>query len=450
MASYNDQAKQLSRERLRDFIRKNLLCYRKPKNVRVVCFPGAEKEGEEAIEVKEVYDALGIPRKNIVGLEGDPEKAERLRRADLGIKVVNSFDVDFFEATDQKFDVVSLDYTGQQTDDKLRALGLMVGKGMIERFGVLCTNYAAQRESEFMQTELLHKYTRVAFQGDHHDRLGKLDARLNGVREIDLDETRDAITYEIIRILRLGDRNLEGLKILKEMSTAPKALRRIKAELAEMRETDEYKRHRRILARAGVFTEKEYDAWHTDPPENSDLWHHNLRKSHAVLMKYGLETIAGCEILDATASSISHLLMGEELKPYFPEKIERYSYRSNKNTSMYMDMLFINQHEREFNQLSDLVSIGYNPYRLIWDPLHYGFVKCLEKIRKIEQKIVAADKNSELPERTNLGSSFVPPKGRPGMPLNEALYLLEEGFTPREIASTYSGFSRKELEKLRK
>ncbi|MEA3514900.1 MAG: hypothetical protein U9R34_05455, partial [Nanoarchaeota archaeon] len=80
--SYNDPVKQKARDKLREFIANNL----KPdyKNAKVLCFPGAEHKGEEALEIKEVYDVLGIPRKNIVGLEYDEENAERLRKADLG------------------------------------------------------------------------------------------------------------------------------------------------------------------------------------------------------------------------------------------------------------------------------------------------------------------------------------------------------------------------------
>ena len=60
--SYNDPVKSLAREKQKQFIQRNLLPYKKPKNLRVLCFPGAEVDGEEAIEVKEIYDQLGIPR----------------------------------------------------------------------------------------------------------------------------------------------------------------------------------------------------------------------------------------------------------------------------------------------------------------------------------------------------------------------------------------------------
>ncbi len=69
--TYNDPAKQLSRQKLRDFIQKTVLSKKRAKDVRVVCFPGAEVEGEEGLEIKEIYDPLGIPRKNITGLERD-------------------------------------------------------------------------------------------------------------------------------------------------------------------------------------------------------------------------------------------------------------------------------------------------------------------------------------------------------------------------------------------
>ena len=94
--SYNDSIKQKSREKLKEFIARNLY-FKRPKDIRVVCFPGAEKIGEEAIEVKEIYDPLGIPRENILGLEFDKSRFERLKSANLGINLVNSLDWKFFE-----------------------------------------------------------------------------------------------------------------------------------------------------------------------------------------------------------------------------------------------------------------------------------------------------------------------------------------------------------------
>lgn len=153
--SYYDPIKQKSREKLKDFITKNLLTFKKPSQTRVVCFPGAEVEGEEAIEIKEVYDYLNIPRKNIVGLEVDEKKAERLRKANLGIEVVNSLDLDFFKNEDRIFDIISLDYTGYRDTTKWLTLHQIAGRQRLYGNGILATNYSAKREKKDNQGQII-------------------------------------------------------------------------------------------------------------------------------------------------------------------------------------------------------------------------------------------------------------------------------------------------------
>src|SRR3989344_2928766 len=168
--TYNDPVKQKAREKLRDFIARNL-SFIKPKDIHVLCFPGAEKEGEEAIEVKEVYDPLGIPRKNIVGLETDKIKFERLQRADLGIELVKASDTRFLEragAEGRRFDVISLDYTSFLTDERMYALDLIDGDELLGNFGIIATNYMGRREHKDAQsllklnTLLFSEYTTAA------------------------------------------------------------------------------------------------------------------------------------------------------------------------------------------------------------------------------------------------------------------------------------------------
>jgi len=104
----DDLAKDKSRELVRSMIERTILTFRKPKDVRVLCFPGIDAE-----EIFQVYDQLKIPRGNIVGVEREPEIAEVLENKNLGIKVVRSSIEDYVAGQDNLiFDVVSLDYTG--------------------------------------------------------------------------------------------------------------------------------------------------------------------------------------------------------------------------------------------------------------------------------------------------------------------------------------------------
>ena len=103
----NDWAKAKSRDLVRESIQRNLH-FRKPRDLRVLCFPGYD-----AAEITEVYDPLGIPRSNIVGVERDAEIAAELRAKNLGITVVEKSIEDYVaDEPSLVFDVVSLDYTG--------------------------------------------------------------------------------------------------------------------------------------------------------------------------------------------------------------------------------------------------------------------------------------------------------------------------------------------------
>ncbi|MBS3147450.1 hypothetical protein J4219_01035, partial [Candidatus Woesearchaeota archaeon] len=147
--SYNDPVKEKSRKALEQFVRMHL-SFKRPKRIEVLCFPGAEQEGEAGLELK-VYDTLGIPRKNITGLECDPERAERLKRANLGIEVVCAPDLEYLlDAAKQsrQWDVMSLDYCSFFTNDRWASLRTIAMNGLLKDTGILCTNYMGRRENE--------------------------------------------------------------------------------------------------------------------------------------------------------------------------------------------------------------------------------------------------------------------------------------------------------------
>ena len=104
----SDFAKEKSRDKVRQSIEDTILLMKKPKDVKVLCFPGVD-----AREIIEVYDTLQIPRENIVGLERASKEYEGLKQRDLGIQLLNtSFDEYVSSQKQFNFDVVSLDYTG--------------------------------------------------------------------------------------------------------------------------------------------------------------------------------------------------------------------------------------------------------------------------------------------------------------------------------------------------
>src|SRR3989344_184790 len=132
-----DWAKSKSRDLVRGMIQRNL-GYKKPQDLRVLCFPG-----NEAAEIREVYDPLGIPRGNIVGVERDKDVADKIRAQNLGIQVVNQTLEDYVAEQDSlDFDIVSSDYTGPPNPEQIQTLEFLMRKQIIGRYFVHQANLA--------------------------------------------------------------------------------------------------------------------------------------------------------------------------------------------------------------------------------------------------------------------------------------------------------------------
>ncbi|MBI4981356.1 hypothetical protein HZC30_07435 [Candidatus Woesearchaeota archaeon] len=113
-AKYNHPAKTRWREIWKEFIQANLELT--PQNTReklVLCLPGPE-----ALEVLQVYDALGIPQENITGLEREFEVYEMIKSLDLGIELKYTRLYSFLEDASTPFDIVMLDFDGPYTKGK--------------------------------------------------------------------------------------------------------------------------------------------------------------------------------------------------------------------------------------------------------------------------------------------------------------------------------------------
>ncbi len=153
--SYHDPMKQKARANLVYFVRK-YLSHISPKDMRVLCFPGAEIDGQEALEVKEVYDVLGVPRQNIIGVERDAQNAQRLRKADLGIHVIEADLVDYLKQPNVPvFDIVSLDYMGQRGDVESLIMDSISGDQHLAPRSIVHTNYLGRRESQLKQERMV-------------------------------------------------------------------------------------------------------------------------------------------------------------------------------------------------------------------------------------------------------------------------------------------------------
>lgn len=429
--TYNDPIKQESREKQRNFIERNLLSFKKPKEVNVVCFPGAEIDGEEALEVKEVYDALGIPRLNIVGLEADSEKADRLRNANLGITIENKLDLDFFKNTSKKFDIISLDYTGYRDEPKWQTIHLIAGRQLLYGNGILCTNYSARRESLKYQAQMLTlQADSILGSNDEDTQLDSLESLIsefqNG-KKMNLSELRDALTHRTLMIMRMGTSALKSINLL----TTHPAYDMAQAELKKIEEKSV-----KESKYACFYLKNRYDSG----MENKGATHPLsclYRDLHMELLSEFIKERNG--ITKNLASFLTNYFVDLEIQGQFPRTIERYSYVSNKNATMEMDLIAFTSTDRLYRKLNGKVSYDTKSGKIT-----IGNIKG-KRLFKIWEEIYNQKHGINVPERIYLGSSWKPAQRKEKISKDDAIDLLRNGCTPQEVAECYKGYSKMQL-----
>ena len=195
-----DSAKQMWRENMIYFISR----YFSPKqlrNCRVLCFPGKEMR-----EVFDVYDILGIKRKNIVGLEERSKEHKALEdmndSLENRIQVVNSSDLEYLQQQSvTPFDIVSLDYCGYFNNKKADAITSLVTRGWLSPKAILITNYQKGRENTPTKTS----FRRAGHILKNYDQIKDTTARqladfmLSQSSVIDQDSELEDLREEVIQ-----------------------------------------------------------------------------------------------------------------------------------------------------------------------------------------------------------------------------------------------------------
>lgn len=433
--TYNDPVKQKAREKQREVIRKHF-DFKSPSEIKVVCFPGAEVKGEEAIEVREIYDPLGIPRANIVGLEYDPRTAERLRKANLGIEVVEGDAHDFFRTTDKKFDVISLDYKGQRTWKEKDITRYISGRGILEPRGVFSTVHFVKRESEAMKAALTDRaISGVLCTAPQSERIGILSdyaKTINGVwervkdKKISLEYLRDyGITLDNLIIFYGGLIDLHPE--LNPFRNNPLMKRLIEHPL------DDREKLKRINLPKITETAKGIESNPNWGIGKAALFAF-VEKIISELREYGLS--------ERSASDLVGMALNEHNKGYTVKSVERYLYTSNKNSDMLVDIFGMRTLPYGLKQSAhDLVYIDSTTGVPVLNPHRFSRQEFIKKAKKVEEKYdEIALKRVEPP--IYLGSSWTP---KTRLSRAQALELLSAGYKPAEIASSYSGFSKMQL-----
>lgn len=441
--SYNDPVKQKAREKLRDYIAAHILRTKSPRNVRVVCFPGAEIEGEEGLEVLQVYDPLGIPRENIVGLERDARNAARLRKAmpDLDVQEIDAYD--FFRSERGKFDVVSLDYTGQRTWRESDITKYIAGKGILTSPGVFCTNHLVKREGMKMQEALLYG---TIFSSGTSEVFGRLEMGLTMEevgsrvtdgrdqnmnlyqegkerlkrREINLDQIRHFITGGNLSILGGG---ITEINPQQNMFQRNQSLRDTIQSSIELNR-GKPRKSKGIMGREGYWEHKTIfeEAF--------------LAGQYALWNKFGLEK--------SLARRIVQVLALDAHNAYFPEDLQRFTYTSNKNGDMLFDIVCMRTIPRKVvNLVKQIVNLDSRGY-FVLNPQKLKERKLLAAVEQLDE-IYPEEKQIRLQQPVYLGSSYQPPRRKERISKDDAIELLRGGFSPVEIAECYRGFSPGQL-----
>ena len=198
-----DPAKALWRERIVGFDRQHYTP-NQIRNFRVLCFAG-----KEMTEVFDVYDELGVKRKNVVSLECDTREYDAMCAVndslEKRIKIVPASALDYLSRQPlQPFDLISLDYCGYFNDEKNLILDRIALHGWLSPRSVLVTNYLKGRETKMVRDSFEHSSLYIKEKiglsslsaeefGDLYRRIGEEES----ADSFDLADTRDAIVQTV-------------------------------------------------------------------------------------------------------------------------------------------------------------------------------------------------------------------------------------------------------------
>jgi hypothetical protein len=461
--TYNDPVKALARDKQKEFIRRHFP-KKKLEKLKVLCFPGAEAVGEEALEVREVYDELGVRRENIIGIEANKKKAQRLRDANLGIRVVEALDYDFlgypsrYGVSNPCFDVISLDYTSYFGNLQRYTLDLIAGEKILANRGVLVTNYYGAREQgdvlEIMQ--LNHIISQQNWDGT---RGMTVDFRREGEKiysEASLSQIGDirsqGILDAVISSMNCGRSTIDPLLIPKYFLS----LQRVK-ELEDLTKREDLEE---LGISKGFRSPLERLARHRDV---------RVINRQDFLNKMFKSLNGRPEI------RLTDVFWLKATQGYSLEDHESYSYVSNKKSPMLFDLLYFDDHQSEISRK------GFVEIERVNDvDINLRFLEGLSpkkrfrELEKTEKLLERLSMNMTVPkkERVFLGSSAsngscchcntessfgnegednerVIFEGIPIISKEDAIERLVRGESPREIAENYSGFSVYQLRGLK-
>jgi hypothetical protein len=488
--TYNEPAKALSRAKLLQFISKYFYCLGKTtKTLRVICFPGAENDGEEGLEVIEIYDQLKLPRPNIYGFEKNATRAQRLAKANLGIQVFNMNLLDFLkEYQGLPFQIVSLDFTCKKNAEIIEMIYYLVGKQLISSPGIVMVNTFGAREDQEQKYLKFHALCNRELSPENAKKiLQTTSINLEELRvivdqanqeNISLQDARNAFSKELLRSFNFGRQAL--LLADNNWQNPDKAFHFIKAyPFASQVETQ--------------IRQKLLRKYQTFLPTIIESIHKDKMKDHLQKLFNFKDAII--------ANNLTEFLSIIFYQSYFATSLERYKYISSSFAPMEMDIFLISRFDDLIQLIKPMFSLrtGKDGNKIIKLSTKFDEATFKHAISQIQQsflhnKVITVrtplperilldptDKHSfEIPESVKilppdtLEEQFGDKEGKPmsrkkkrkfdtnnptvkvqpkkvnaktGQPISkdDAIRFLKAGLSSAEIAEKFTGFTKNQL-----
>ena len=431
-----DWAKSKSRDLIRNMAKKTLLGFKRPEFLRVLCLPGVD-----AAEVIEVYDPLGIPRANIVGIERDAQVAEILRRRNLGIKIVEK-DIEDYVKSERgfDFDIISLDYTGPLTWGHVDTLRRICEKQGLNHFLLHHANLAKRDRGSYSMYHVGAGFAEVAFKKLEDQPIGNLRAfnhltnKLSEAGEKlvgkgDKKEIKSASYSALIKAAYMGS----DIKVLDRMLKFTSGnyysgiLKFIQRDIIDhMKLTEKLDREAPLEGLAKNLGHMP-SLWRFFEEQMYESLSHDLRILAPNLS--GFEWSVYASLAEAS----------KEAKSFRSKSDNHYSYISESGAPMIGDIYYLSYSQR-------LRELHKEVARLLGWPESLGCnspTRLYETLLKLnsEDRRIGGDQGADLGcWRTFLGSS-----AKPVLTKQRAIEEFEKGLSVEEIKDRYRGWNGKPL-----
>lgn len=481
--SYNFETKRKYHEELRRFIlgtypdlkhKDRTRRKRVADRLKIICFPG-----REGLEILNVYDPLGIPRRNILGVERDAKTADAFEHsvAGRGVQIYRGDIGDYVETTQDHFDIVNLDFQGNLGDNEIKTLFMLPVRGVIKDKAIVGTNFLGKREQDasYYKRVLMGEKLSVGrvsqivkgFGIGNEEQVteviqAELDEAERAISSRTLEEQRDhALTKKVIELFMNGKGYTRSPDFLltfvgnyiqngDDPETVGKLRKWIGREYAAQT-IDEFRRNR-------------YDPMYEETWVN--ITARLIGQMHAFIAEQPWAAKISQDSKERIAAMYFNLILSKYADPHPPVRIQRGRYISDTGSPMLYDFFEVRRFSSVIPQVPASIECDMS-----WDSSSpvlqtrvagYPYIKMPRTAREIADFNRVLDQAwhlfnffgqyAPLPERKFLGSSFQPRRrsARKEASLEtitreEALTLLDGTCTPQEILSCYTGFSLEEL-----